>query len=132
MKTATDFIKAATDKNAEMLDENTALRAPTQAKEYSKKIFQAIKEKSLSSEDLDKLAKDLKGYKVVTAYPPNTSNTIEVEVMKRLKTEAYTRMIVVRHEKAGWKVQDIKKPYVIYMPTFNNQMGGGRGGRRGR
>ncbi len=129
------FIDAATDKDAELLAEATALRAPTTAKHYSQKKFLAIRESSLDADEMDKIAAEFKGYRVTQVFPGDGTKIGKVQVIRQGNQRIDQRVIVVRREAAGWKVVDVEQAFSSKVPGMRanrgNSSGGGGGGGGG-
>jgi hypothetical protein len=124
------FLAAVKAKDLPKIAEATALHAPYEASGKNQKLFAAILDQDLAQEDLDELAKKLDGYQFAGANVAKSSGQLGIIVTKPEGTSIMRRTITMRHEKAGWKVQDIsgqgeiEKP--IVMPRMGGRMGGGR------
>ena len=101
------FLDALKAKNKDRLAEATARRAATESVEKHRKIFAAILEQSISDEELDDMAKTLEGYQVMTVLPAKSTGQIGVVISKMEGRDNLQRTVQVRHEKEGWKVQDL-------------------------
>jgi len=119
------FIAAAEDRDMDRLQETTALRAPYEAgNEQRKELFQKIRELSLSQEELDGIGKDLEEYSIVAVGQRRSSGTINYVLRKTLDNgDVLQRAIIVRKEKAGWKVVDVKPPWLNDRPNQNRRRG---------
>jgi len=125
------FISAVRAKNLERLAEATALRAPTEAAGKNQKMFTSILEQSLSSDDLDELAKKLEGFQIVGTNQPKSSGKLGVILSKPTNDGGQLiRTVTARHEKAGWKVVDISGVTEMERPLPNMRVRGGTGRRR--
>jgi hypothetical protein len=127
------FLNALKAKDLDRLAEATALHAPIEAKGKNQKLFAAILDQSLSEDDLQELAKSLDGYQIVGQNTPKSTGQLGIIVMKPEGTSQMIRTVTTRHEKKGWKVQDIsgkrelEKPIMnVRMPGMGGRMGGGR------
>lgn len=69
-------------------------------------MFKSILSQSLDSEDLDKLAAEFDGMKVIDRNVAKSTGMVGVIVGKMDKNKRITRTLYVRREKDGWKVQD--------------------------
>jgi len=102
------FLAALRAKSPERLAEATALRASEESTGAYKKVFTAILEQSLATEDFDELAKKLEGMQIAGSNQAKSSGRLGIIIGKQgEKGEYFTRTITVRKEKAGWKVADI-------------------------
>ncbi len=103
------FLKAVQSKNRDQLAEATALRAPTEAKSESmKKLFSTIADQSISDDQLEELAKALKGYRPYSANDPKSTGRFAYILGKPgTKGDVFQRTITLRKESKGWKVVDI-------------------------
>jgi hypothetical protein len=105
------FLAALKAKNKDRLAQATADRAPTEAEEKHRKIFAAIKEQSISDDELDEMAKALDGYQVMSVLPAKSTRRIGVVVSKMDGRDLLQRTIMTRQERDGWKVLDIEIQY---------------------
>ncbi len=122
------FLAAVKAKDKDRLAQTTADRAPTEAEEKHRKIFAAIKEMSISDDELDEMAKALDGFQVISVLPTKSTVRIGVLCGKRDGKNLMVRTIMTRKEKEGWRVMDIANVYEFKPgvgPIFR-----GRGRRR--
>jgi len=124
------FLEAVKAKNLAKMAEATALRAPLEASTRNQKIFSAILEQDLATEDLDELAKKLDGYTYAGSNQAKSSGKLGVIFTRPEGTSVMRRTITMRHEKAGWKVLDIGGQGEIEKPIVMPRMRGNTGGRR--
>jgi hypothetical protein len=127
----TAFLAALKSKDKDRLSRTTADRAPTEAEEKHRKIFAAIKELSISDDELDEMSKALDGFQVISVLPAKSTGKIGVVVAKRDGRDTLQRTIMTRKEKEGWKVLDIMNMYDFKPGVSPIFMRGGTGrGRR--
>jgi hypothetical protein len=107
------FLNALKARDPERLSQATALRAPYEAVEKHKKVFQAILDKSLPDNELSSIANNLDGFTVSGTNTPKSSGRIGVILQKTKENDRITRVVDVRREKAGWKVLDIQDPRIL-------------------
>jgi hypothetical protein len=120
---ANTFLDALDKKDTRVLAEAVAIRSVYEAESASRKaLFTAIREESLDSSDLDKLAEIFKDMKVINRNRPKSTGSLGVIVghMDKKKYEFRTRTIQMRHEKLGWKVQDFSGVRIQKMPNPKN------------
>jgi len=103
----TAFLDALKQRDADLLAESTALRAPTEAHANNRKLFTSILDHSISDDDFDDLIEKLDGYQIAFLNQPKSSGRQGVVLQKKADNTTYLRTIDVRREKAGWKVVDI-------------------------
>jgi hypothetical protein len=115
-KAAESFLSALESKDPERLADAVALRSQHEAENKHKPIFTAILEKSADSKQIDELARDFGGMKVMGIGTPKGSGLISVIVGKEEEKSASKITLFVRKEKAGWKVQDFGKKWVQKYP----------------
>ncbi len=101
------FLDAVKAKDINQIAMATALHAATESTVRNQKLFQAILAKDIAQEDLDEFAKKLEGFQVAGTNTPISTGSIKVVIQKTEKTSIFKRTLTMRHEKAGWKVQDI-------------------------
>ena len=75
-------------------------------------------------------AKKLDGFTFAGTNAAKSSGQLGVIVTKQEGTSLLRRTLTMRHEKAGWKVQDISGQGEIEKPIIMPRMRGGTGGRR--
>jgi hypothetical protein len=124
------FLTALKAKDLRRVAEATSLHAPLEASTRNQKIFLAILSEELSEEDLAELAKKLDGYQIVSNNQPKSSGIFKVTITKAEPTSLLRRTITMRHEKSGWKVQDISGEGELQKPLIIPGMRGRTGGRR--
>ncbi len=123
------FLAAIKEKDLNKIAQATALRAATESK--NQKLFQLILAQELAQEDLDELSKKLSGFTYAGQNQPKESGKIGIIVSKMQGKSTLRRTITMRHEKYGWKVQDISGEGEIQQQIMMPMMRGGRsGGRR--
>jgi hypothetical protein len=115
------FLNALKAKNIDNLADAVALHAPTEARPENQKLFQSILDASISDEMLSTIAADFDGYRIVRIDKPTTTGTFEVFIAKAIPAPPgvvggtkvvglrLLRVVTVRREQAGWKVQDISR-----------------------
>ena len=64
VKAVTAFLDALKQRDADLLAESTALRAPTESHVNNRKLFTSILDHSLSDDDFDDLIEKLDGYQI--------------------------------------------------------------------
>ena len=106
-----------------------ALHSKYEATNDHKFIFEGILDKNSSAEDLEKLAQTFAGMKVVELGNRVESGLVRIIVGKQDDKSMTKRAVLVRHEKAGWKVQDFGSQYV-QKSLGNNNTNNRPGGRR--
>jgi uncharacterized lipoprotein YmbA len=126
---AAAFLAAVKAKDLAKIAEATALHAPYEASGRNQKLFAAILDQDLAPEDLDELSKKLSGFQFAGTNDPKSSGQLGIIVTKPEGTSVMRRTITMRHEKAGWKVQDISGQGEIEKPIVMPSMRGGTGGR---
>jgi hypothetical protein len=123
------FLDAVKKKDLNAISQATALRAATESK--NTKLWQLVLSQELAQEDLDELAKKLDKYQMFSYNQPKSSGKFGIIIRKPEGTSMMQRTITMRHEKAGWKVQDISGEGEIEKPIIVPRMRGGMGrGRR--
>lgn len=107
---AETFLSAVQNKDARILAEAVAIRGQFEAAtEERKKMFEALKNENLAQEEMDELARQFDGMKVMNKNLPKSSGNVRVVVGKQEDNRLYTRTLIVRREKDGWKIQDFTK-----------------------
>jgi hypothetical protein len=125
------FLKAVKEKDLAKIAEATALHAPLEAKSTAnQKLFAAILDQDLAQEDLDEFSKKLDGFQLAGNNEAKSSGQLGIIVTRPKGTSLMRRTITMRHEKAGWKVQDIGGEGELEKPIVMPRMRGGSGGRR--
>jgi hypothetical protein len=116
------FLSALKAKDADRLNEATALRAQSESSKRNQPIFKKIFDLALSDSEFDDLSKKLDGYQIAGENPQESTGRVDVIIRKAGKNGGYfTRKVTVRHEKKGWGVFDVGpetefKP-MMRMPT---------------
>ena len=111
LRGAEDFLAALRARDLDALAEATALRAPTEANSLPhQKLFKSILDKSLSDDDLKSLADMFEGFTVFDVMAGPSTGRVNVILDKVTEFDEYNKTIVMRKEKAGWKIMD-------YTPT---------------
>jgi len=108
-KGAESFLSALKDKDPERLAEATALHAKYEIEVPNKEhlaFFTAVLEKTATPSDIEALAKEFAGMKVMGTNTRKSTGMTGVIVGKTEDNKRLTRTLYVRHEEAGWKVQD--------------------------
>ncbi len=103
-----EFIDAVKERDADALAEATALRAakdPDVPTDHQK-IFQAILDKELADEKMEHLADQFEGYRVTNVIVGKSTGRANVIIGKMTSNDRIEKTVVVRKEKAGWKVMD--------------------------
>lgn len=103
------FLDAVKAKDILLLSEATALRAPREAETPARrKTFQAIREMSLTDEELDSVAESFEGYMVAQMSQPGSTGLVSFVLQKPGDYgSTLQRKITVRKERSGWKVNDV-------------------------
>jgi hypothetical protein len=101
------FLDALKQRDADLLAESTALRAPTESHVNNRKLFTSILDHSISDDDFDDLIEKLDGYQISFLNTAKSTGRQGVVLEKRADNTTYRRTIEVRREKAGWKVVDV-------------------------
>ena len=101
------FLDALKQRDADLLAESTALRAPTESHVNNRKLFTSILDHSLSDDDFDDLIEKLDGYQISFLNTAKSTGRQGVVLEKKVDNHTYRRTIEVRREKAGWKVVDV-------------------------
>lgn len=103
------FLSAVKAKDIQGLSEATALRAPREAETATRrKTFQAIREMSLSVEELNSIADEFEGFEVAQMSRPTTAGIVSFILRKEGDYgSTLQRRIDVRKERSGWKVNDV-------------------------
>lgn len=131
-----DFLTAVKDKDPAALAEAVALRAPTEAKVASHvPLLTAIRENTITDEQLDALAHAFEGYQISQVSLGKTTAQLNVQLAKVDEhNDLLLRTLYLRREKAGWKVLDFATNPYNYgnAQQVQGQMRGGTygGGRR--
>ena len=113
VKAVEAFLTALHAKDMDALAEATALRAPTEAKgESHKKLFQGVRDNSVSDDEMDQLVKAFEGYEVGDMHFGRSTGQATVVLFKPHGDRTLSRAVIVRKEKAGWKVLDYEAPRV--------------------
>jgi hypothetical protein len=121
---ASFFLAAVGRKDLNAIAQATALRAAIESK--NTRLFQLILAQKLGQEDLDELARELSGYQVRGITPGG--NTVKIVVTRPAGNGVMRRTLTMRHEKAGWKVQDISGEGELAKPILVPRAG--RAGNR--
>ncbi|MEW4566281.1 hypothetical protein AB1L88_00295 [Tautonia sp. JC769] len=103
------FLNAIKAKDVQGLSDATALRAPREAETSSRRrTFQAIREMSLSEDELNTIADDFEGFEVAQMSRPTASGIVSFILRKQGDYgSTLQRRIDVRKERSGWKVNDV-------------------------
>jgi limonene-1,2-epoxide hydrolase len=103
------FLDAVDAKDIQGLNEATALRAPREAETAARRrTFQAIREMSLTEEELNAIADEFEGYEVAQMSRPTTAGIVSFILRKQGDYgSTLQRRIDVRKERSGWKVNDV-------------------------
>jgi hypothetical protein len=109
------FLAALKQKDLNRIAQATALHAAVESK--NEQLFRLILAQKLSQEDLDDLASKLSGYQITGTGGP-AMNTIKIVVTKPAENGVIRRNLTMRHEKAGWKVQDISGEGLVAEPIL--------------
>jgi hypothetical protein len=99
------FLEAVKAKDLNKIAQATALRAATESK--NQKLFRLILAQELAQEDLDELSSKLSGFEIAGSNAPKNAGTLGILLSKTDGKVILRRTLTMRHEKAGWKVQDI-------------------------
>ena len=70
------------------------------------KLFQAILDKELPDSEMETLASQFEGYQVQNVIVGASTGRANVILAKSTQSDMYQKTVVVRKEKAGWKVID--------------------------
>jgi hypothetical protein len=127
-KAASSFLSAVQAKDAERLADAVALRARYEAGSEHKPVLSSVLDKTPAAEDLDKMARDFAGMKFMSLGARKGSGEQNVVVGKADQKQSTTRVLTVRKEKAGWKVQDYGGARVIKIPQMRNSGSGSGNG----
>jgi limonene-1,2-epoxide hydrolase len=103
------FLNAVKAKDVQGLSDATALRAPREAETATRRrTFQAIREMSLSEDELNTIADDFEGFEVAQMSRPTAAGIISFILRKQGDYGSILqRRIDVRKERSGWKVNDV-------------------------
>jgi hypothetical protein len=103
------FLSALKAKDADRLNEATALRAQSESSSSrNREIFKKIWDLALSDSEFDDLSKKMADYQVAGENPQQSTGRVGVIIQKPGKNGAFfRRLVTVRHEKKGWGVFDI-------------------------
>jgi hypothetical protein len=103
------FLSALKAKDADRLNESTAIRAQQEAgSSKNREIFKKIFDLTLSDSELDDLGKKFEGYQIAGENPPQSTGKVGVIIRKPGRNGAYLqRLVTVRREKKGWGVFDV-------------------------
>ena len=112
------------------LREATSLHAAEDNKgKRNEKLFEAILGESLSTDDLDELAKKFEGFQVAGMNVPKSSGKLGITLRKPEQGgDVLQRTVTVRRERSGWKVDEISGEGRFEQPIMipRGRMGGGR------
>ncbi len=112
-KGAESFLNALKKKDPEKLAATIAKHAEYEAKESHREMFKNIALQSASGSEIDELARAVSGMKVMDSNVRKSSGTWGIIVGKQDSHERTTRTLLMRHEKDGWKVQDVGPEKVL-------------------
>ncbi|WP_201750190.1 hypothetical protein [Tautonia marina] len=103
------FLNAVNAKDIQGLNEATALRAPREAETSARRrTFQAIREMSLTEEELNIIADEFEGFEVAQMSRPTSAGIVSFILRKQGDYgSTLQRRIDVRKERSGWKVNDV-------------------------
>ncbi|MHC5542808.1 DUF4878 domain-containing protein, partial [Singulisphaera rosea] len=118
----TSFLDALKAKDLQRLAEATALRAPTEAAVKNQKMFEQIREESLSEDALADFASKLEGYQIAGENQAKSSGKLGVILSNNKDGDTYLRTVTVRKEKAGWKVLDVSGAGIIDRPNMKGRI----------
>jgi hypothetical protein len=106
---ATTFLNAVKSKNKDRIADATARHAQAEAHSAAlQKLFAQILDLSVSDEQIDELAKALKGYVIQSLDMATSSGRQKVVLGKSNGSNGqFRRTLTMRHEAKGWKVLDI-------------------------
>jgi hypothetical protein len=127
----TAFLNALQARDLDRLNDATALRAPTESSKKYSEMFKRITDGTLSESELNSLATQLEGYRIMSENPTKSTGRVEVVLMKTQRNNnpnsgvmgggAYYHLkVTVRKEKKGWGVCDIGAPTEFKNPTMFN------------
>jgi hypothetical protein len=128
---AQTFLTNMKSKDIRKIAESIALRAPLEAKStVNQKLFMALLEETLAQEDVDEFARKLENYQINQVNAAKSSGMRGVTITRAEGTSIMRRTIMMRLEKAGWKVQDISGEGELEKPIIMPRIRGGMPGRR--
>jgi hypothetical protein len=109
------FLSAVKAKDADRLNEATAIRAPGEAdSKKNRDTFKKIVDLALSDSEFDELAKNLEGYRVMGENPQKIIGRVDVVARKPGENGSYSqRTFTVKHEKKGWGVLNVSPSTVF-------------------
>jgi hypothetical protein len=112
------FLEAVKARDAVRLRNATSIHAPTEAVPKNQALFRAIVERSLSKDDLTKLASELEGFQTIVASAMRKSGKARFYVRKPGPNGTqYERTFTTRwHKELGWKVSDIGEQRELVKP----------------
>ncbi|MFO0956345.1 MAG: hypothetical protein U0800_02630 [Isosphaeraceae bacterium] len=123
------FLSAIKSRDPERISNAVALRSRTEAKDANKPLFEAMLDKNLTEDAISDLARSYEGMSVINYSALSETGKVSVRVGKQNGREVIERSLIVRKEKAGWKVLDFDKfrEYVpMGTPGKTNTRPGGR------
>ena len=127
IKGAESFLSAVQAKDSKRLAEAVALHARLESSNAHKLMFEHVLDEAATADDLDKLARDFAGMQLVELGTRKGSGEQHIIVGKEDETQTTTRVLIVRKEKKGWKVQDYGGQRIIKIPVMRGQNQRGRG-----
>lgn len=125
IKGAESFLSALESHDPVRIKEASAKHAENDAGKDHIAFFKAVLSESASTEDVQGVANELAGMKVMGTNTRKSSGMLGVIVGKQEDNKRTTRTLQLRQEKEGWKVQDIGAAKVL-----KTQNAGGTGKRR--
>jgi hypothetical protein len=125
-KSAQSFLDAVKAKDPVRLAECVALRSRNEAAKNHREMFDAMLERTADPSTLDELADTFEGMTIVGANDVKSTGSRGIICSKRKENVETRRTLVMRREKAGWKVLDyggaiVNKDFKTRQPGSNRR-----------
>jgi hypothetical protein len=135
VKGAETFLAAAKARDARLLADSVALRAPQEADPKTRPYFVKMLDgpQSIDEELLDLMQQTFEEMSIIGTNRVNSTARLGVIVQRQMEDgDIVRRTITMRREKAGWKVADVSGPFIIDAPAqLRDRNAGQQGGSGG-
>ena len=123
-KGAESFLAAVQAKDPELLAEAVAKHSEFEAVNEHKPIFAGLLAKTSDPKDLDMLSREFADFQIAGMGNRVGSGSVKIAVGKEDEKGMVKRILTLRKEKDGWKVQDYGGRLVTKYPQMGTGMPG--------